>query len=46
MSLASPFSIYIVFVVAIIVRYIWLSWQVLRGSAPEEFDPTKAGSGV
>ena len=40
------FSIYIVFVVAIIVRYIWLSWQVLRGSAPEEFDPTKAGSGV
>lgn len=40
------FSIYLVFVVAIIVRYIWLSWQVLRGSAPEEFDPTKAGSGV
>lgn len=40
------YSIYAVFVVAIIVRYIWLSWQVLRGSAPEEFDPTKAGSGV
>ncbi|MDQ6435291.1 TRAP transporter small permease subunit [Mesorhizobium sp. LHD-90] len=40
------FSIYIVFVVAIIVRYLWLSWRVLRGSAPEEFDPTKAGSGV
>ena len=40
------FSIYIVFVVAIIIRYIWLSWQVLRGSAPDEFDPTKAGSGV
>lgn len=40
------FSIYAVFVVAVIVRYIWLSWQVLRGSAPEEFDPTKAGSGV
>ena len=40
------FSIYIVFVVAIIVRYVWLCWQVLRGSAPEEFDPTKAGSGV
>ena len=34
------------FVVAIIMRYIWLSWQVLRGSAPDEFDPTKAGSGV
>jgi C4-dicarboxylate transporter DctQ subunit len=40
------FSIYVVFVVAIIIRYLWLSWQVLRGSAPEEFDPTKAGSGV
>ena len=40
------FSIYIVFVVAIIVRYLWLSWQVLRGQAPDEFDPTKAGSGV
>ncbi len=40
------YSIYAIFVVAIIVRYIWLSWQVLRGSAPDEFDPTKAGSGV
>lgn len=40
------FSIYIVFVVAVIIRYVWLSWQVLRGSAPEEFDPTKASSGV
>jgi len=40
------FSIYVVFVVAIIIRYLWLSWQVLRGSAPDEFDPTKAGSGV
>lgn len=40
------FSIYVIFVVAIIIRYVWLCWQVLRGSAPEEFDPTKAGSGV
>lgn len=40
------FSIYVIFVVAIIVRYVWLSWRVLRGSSPEEFDPTKAGSGV
>ncbi len=40
------FSIYLVFVVAIIVRYLWLSWRVLRGGAPDEFDPTKAGSGV
>jgi TRAP-type C4-dicarboxylate transport system permease small subunit len=40
------YSIYIVFVIAIIARYLWLSWQALRGKAPEEFDPTKAGSGV
>ena len=40
------FSIYLVFVVAIIVRYLWLCWQVLRGGAPDEYDPTKAGSGV
>lgn len=40
------FSIYIVFVVAVIARYIWLSWRALRGNAPEEFDPTKAGSGI
>ncbi len=40
------FSIYIIFVVAVIVRYLWLCWQVLRGTAPDEFDPSKAGSGV
>jgi TRAP-type C4-dicarboxylate transport system permease small subunit len=40
------FSIYIVFVVATIIRYVWLAWQALRGVAPEEFDPTKASSGV
>lgn len=40
------YSIYIVFVIAIIARYLWLSWKALLGAAPEEFDPTKAGSGV
>ena len=40
------FSIYVVFVVAMIIRYLWLSWQALFGKAPKEFDPTKAGSGV
>src|SRR5215210_3645539 len=29
------FSIYVVFVIASIVRYIWLAWQALRGVAPE-----------
>lgn len=40
------FSIYIVFAVAAIVRYLWLGWRALRGEAPEAFDPTKASSGV
>ncbi|WP_269499425.1 TRAP transporter small permease [Castellaniella sp. S9] len=40
------YSIYIVFVVAIIVRYVWLSWRVLRGHDRDRYDPTKAGSGV
>ena len=40
------FSIYIVFVIAVVVRYVWLAWQAVRGVAPEEFDPTKASSGV
>jgi TRAP-type C4-dicarboxylate transport system permease small subunit len=40
------FSIYLVFVAAVIVRYLWLSWQAAFGRAPQEFDPTKAGSGV
>ena len=40
------FSIYIVFVIAVVVRYIWLAWRAVWGAAPEEFDPTKASSGV
>jgi len=40
------FSIYVVFAIAIIVRYVWLCWQAVWGKAPESFDPTKAGSGV
>lgn len=40
------FSIYVVFVVAVIVRYLWILWDAIRGKAPEEFDPTKASSGV
>jgi C4-dicarboxylate transporter, DctQ subunit len=40
------YSIYIVFVVAVIIRYILLARQAMRGTAPEAFDPTKASSGV
>jgi TRAP-type C4-dicarboxylate transport system permease small subunit len=40
------FSMYLVFVIAVIVRYLWLGWSAMFGRAPQEFDPTKAGSGV
>jgi C4-dicarboxylate transporter DctQ subunit len=40
------YSIYVVFVVAVIVRYAWIVRDAIRGKAPEEFDPTKASSGV
>lgn len=40
------FSIYVVFAVASIVRYLWLGWRALKGEAPEAPDPTKASSGV
>ena len=41
------YSIYIIFLVAIIVRYLWLLSQLLRGKDPEAgTDPTKVSSGL
>ena len=40
------FSIYVIFAVAVLVRYAWILWWALRGKDPEVFDPTKASSGV
>src|SRR5947207_5669251 len=41
------FSIYLVFLVAILVRYLWILWHLLRGKEPEEADiSAKAGSGL
>jgi C4-dicarboxylate transporter DctQ subunit len=40
------FSIYLLFLVAILVRYVWLLWHLLRGKEPEEADPTKASSAL
>jgi TRAP-type C4-dicarboxylate transport system permease small subunit len=40
------YSIYVVFAVAVIVRYLWAIVSLLRGEAPEEADITKAGSGL
>jgi TRAP-type C4-dicarboxylate transport system permease small subunit len=40
------FSIYLVFAIAVIVRYLWLLSHLLRGEEPEAADPTKASSGL
>lgn len=40
------YSIYVIFAVATIGRYLWLLWNTLRGKAPPAFDPTQASSGV
>lgn len=40
------YSVYPIFAVAAIARYIWIVVDAIRGKAPEAFDPTKASSGV
>lgn len=40
------FSIYVIFAVSIIIRYIWLCARAIWGKAPATHDPTKAGSGA
>lgn len=40
------YSVYIVFAVAVVVRYAWQVVRLLRGEAPEETDITKASSGL
>ena len=40
------FSIYVLFLVAVIARYLWLIYGLLRGKAPEEADPTKTISAL
>src|SRR5512139_1251567 len=40
------YSVYVVFAVAVIVRYAWTIVSLLRGEAPEEIDITKTSSGL
>ena len=40
------FSIYVVFCVAVIARYLWLLSQLVRGRDPEAADATKTSSGL
>ena len=40
------YSVYVVFAVAVVIRYAWAILSLLRGEAPEEIDITKASSGL
>jgi len=40
------YSIYLIFLVAIIARYLWLLSELLRGKGPEAADPSKATSAL
>ena len=40
------YSIYVIFLVAILARYLWILWRELRGKRAETADPTKVSSGL
>lgn len=40
------FSIYGLFLAAILARYVWLLWNLVRGRDPEAADVTKTSSGL
>lgn len=40
------FSAYIVFLVAVLARYAWLTWHLVRGEEVDQPDPTHASSGL
>ena len=40
------FSIYVIFLVAVMIRYLWLLSHLLRGKDPEALDVTKVSSGL
>ena len=40
------YSVYVVFAVAIIVRYAWAIWSIVRGEVPGGADEINATSGL
>jgi C4-dicarboxylate transporter DctQ subunit len=40
------FSVYLLFLVAILARYLWRLWHLFHGREPEQADPTKASSAL
>jgi hypothetical protein len=35
------FSVYVLFALALIARYLWLGWNAIKGKAPELTDPSQ-----
>lgn len=40
------FSIYLIFLVALLARYLWILWYLVRGKEPVEADPGGVSSGL
>lgn len=40
------YAVYVVFAVALIVRYAWAAWSCLRGGAPGDLDVAERGHGL
>ena len=40
------YSIYVIFAVAIIIRYVWILWRLLRGKDPEDSESLALSSGL
>ena len=40
------FSIYVIFAVAVIIRYVWILWSAIAGSDPGESDASRPGPDV
>lgn len=40
------YSIFLMFIVASLIRFVWQLWHLFRGKAPDETDPVKAVSGL
>ena len=40
------YSIFVIFLLAIIIRYVWILWHLLRGDEDGAVDPTKVSSGL
>jgi C4-dicarboxylate transporter DctQ subunit len=40
------YSIFLLFLAAVIIRYVWLTWQLLKGKDPGAPDPTATTAGL